>query len=326
MFFLGSDVAKLTLAVTLLTPDNQSLHFSCDNTPAGFAELLDWLQQHDVSSLHACLEATNVYWEAIATWLHSLDYTVSVVNPSRIKGFGQALMQRTKTDRQDSLVIALFCAKHQPSAWAPSSPEQRQLRDLVRLRHDLILSQGQQRNRLNDATNATVKAILQDVIDTLVAKTAEVDEQISSHIASHQALQAQVLLLTSIKGIGVVTATTILAEMGNLTHYPSAKAAAADVGVTPSHYESGTSVRRRPRMSKLGKSDLRAALYFPAMAAKRWCPELRAFAERLAARGKPKMVVIGAVMRKLIHICYGILKHQTPYDPAKVSPKTSSST
>ena len=326
MYFLGIDVAKLTLAVTLLTSDNQSFHFTCDNSPAGFADLLDWLQQHDVSSLHACLEATNVYWEAIATWLHSHGYTVSVVNPSRIKGFAQALMQRTKTDRQDSLVIALFCVKHQPPAWAPSSPEQRHLRDLVRLRHDLILSQGQQRNRLSDATNATVKAILQELLDTLVAKTAEVDEQISAHITSHQALQTQVLLLTSIKGIGVVTATTILAEMTNLAHYPSAKAAAADVGVTPSHYESGTSVRRRPRMSKLGKSDLRAALYFPAITAKRWCPELRAFAERLAARGKPKMVVIGAVMRKLIHICYGILKHQTPYDPAKVSPKTRSST
>jgi transposase len=85
----------------------------------------------------------------------------------------------------------------------------------------------------------------------------------------------------------------------------------------PSHYESGTSVRRRPRMSKLGKAGIRAALYWPAITAMTRCPAVKAFAEQLAARGKAKKVIIGAVMRKLVHICYGVLKHQTPYDPAK---------
>jgi transposase len=322
MHILGIDVAKLTLAVTLLTPTGEQYQTTCANTPAGFTVLHDWLQSHAVTALHACMEATNVYWEAIATWLHAHQYLVSVVNPSRIKGFGKAIMQRTKTDPQDSLVIALFCAKHEPSTWEPSSPEQRHLRDLVRLRHDLIQSRVQHQNRLTDATNAVVKTILQQVLTMLETEIAGVDARIADHIAAHQTLKTDVALLTSIKGIGVVTATIILAEMTNLAQYSSAKAAAADVGVTPSHYQSGTSVHRRPRMSKMGKSELRAALYLPALTAKRWCPEIRAFAERLAARGKAKMVVVGAVMRKLIHICYGILKHQTPYDPTKVSPKT----
>lgn len=326
MHILGIDVAKLTLALTLTTPAGDHLHFSCANTPAGFAELHQWLLQQQVTSLHACMEATNVYWEAIATWLHAHGYTVSVVNPARIKGFGQAIMQRTKTDPHDSLVIALFCAKHQPPAWEPSSAEQQHLRALVRLRHDLIQSRVQQHNRLLDASDTVVRQVLQQVLAVLESEIAGVEQRIREHITTHSKLQEQVQLLKSIKGIGLVTATVIVAEMAELTRYSSAKPAAADVGVTPSQYQSGTSVRRRPRMSKLGKSDLRAALYFPALSAKRWCPEIRAFAERLTARGKPKMVVIGAVIRKLIHICYGILKHQTPYDPAKVSPKTSSST
>src|SRR5262245_59847291 len=137
MHILGIDVAKLTLAITLLTPAGEALHTTCANTPAGFADLHAWLQQQEITQLHACMEATNVYWEAIATWLHAHGYTVSVVNPARIKGFGRAIMQRTKTDLQDSLVIAWFCLKHQPAVWEPSSPEQRHLRALVRLRHDL---------------------------------------------------------------------------------------------------------------------------------------------------------------------------------------------
>ena len=320
MHILGIDVAKQTLAVTLLTPTGEQHQTTCANSPAGFAALHAWLQSHDVTTLHACMEATNVYWEAIATWLHAHGATVSVVNPARIAGFAKAIMQRTKTDPQDSLVIARFCQQHQPTAWAPSRAEQRQLRDLVRLRHDLIQSREPHQNRLTDATNAVVTQVLQQVVTMLETESATVERMIDEHLAAQRTIQTQVQLLTSVKGIGVVTATLMLAEMTDLAQYRSAKSAAADVGVTPSQYESGTSVRRRPRMSNVGKADLRAALYFPAMTAMRWCPAMKAFADRLAARGKPKKVIIGAVMRKLVHICYGILKHQTPYDPAKVSP------
>ena len=127
-------------------------------------------------------------------------------------------------------------------------------------------------------------------------------------------------------GIGAVTAAKLLAEFADLDQYQSAKAAAADAGLTPSHYESGTSVRRRSKLSKMGKAGIRAALYWPAITAMTRCPSIKAFAERLAARGKPKKVIICAVMRKLVHICYGVLKHQTPYDPAKAVGRTAPAT
>jgi len=326
MDILGIDVAKRTLAVTLLTDTDVRHHLECANTHAGFAALDQWLQSLGVTQVHACMEATNVYWEAVAAWLHAHGHTVSVVNPARIAGYAKALMKRIKTDRQDSLIIALFCREHRPTSWAPTTAAQAKLRALVRLRHDLIQNRVQFQNRVGDATDAEVKQVLESMVQALEDKITAVDARITDHLAAQEALQQQVALLDSITGIGVVTATTILAEMGDLTRYPSAKAAAADVGVTPSQYESGTSVRRRPRMTKMGNADLRAALFLPAMTAKRCCPAIRAFAERLAARGKSKMCILGAVMRKLIHICYGVLKHQTPYDPTKVMPKTKPAT
>jgi transposase len=272
------------------------------------------------------MEATNIYYEALATFLSAAGHIVSVVNPARIKGYAQATMQRNKTDKLDSAVIAFFCRTHRPKAWQPLSDEQRRLRALVRHREDLLQTQLQQQNRLRDTTDPMVRASLEAVAEVVAKQLEAVERAIKEHLAAHEELRTNLQLLTSIVGIGMITAAKLLAEFGDIEQYESAKAAAADVGVTPSQFESGTSVRRRPRMSKMGKVGLRAALYWPAITAMRRCPGCKAYAERLAARGKAKKVVIGAVMRKLVHIIYGVLKHRTSYDPSKVFGPTATST
>src|SRR5919202_74850 len=209
MDVLGIDLAKLTFDATLLTTSGTQHDASFPNTVAGFTQLQAWLLQHDVTALHACMEATNIYWEALATWLHAHGYTVSVVNPARIKGYAQATMQRNKTDKLDSAVIAPFCAKHHPSAWEPASEEQRRLRALVRHRDDLLQTQLQQQNRLRDTTDELVRTSLETLLTNLT-------------------------LLTSIVGIGAVTAAKALAEFADLAQYESAKAAAAAARLTPS--------------------------------------------------------------------------------------------
>ncbi|MCU0495137.1 MAG: transposase [Chloroflexaceae bacterium] len=317
MDILGIDLAKLTFDATLHTTTGAQYYQVFPNTADGFAQLAAWLVQHAVSRVHACMEATNVYWEALATFLHAQGHTVSVVNPARIKGYAQATMQRNKTDKLDSAVIAAFCATHQPSAWQPLTDAQRRLRALVRHRDDLLQTRLQQQNRLRDTSDSLVRQSLQTVLDAVEGQLAAVDQQIREHLTTHPDLATNVALLTAVVGIGTVTAAKLLAEFAAMEHYGSAKAAAADTGVTPAHVESGTSVRRRPRMSKQGNANLRAALYWPAITAMTRCRDFKAFADRLAARGKPKKVIIGAVMRKLVHIIYGILKHQTPYDPKK---------
>jgi transposase len=326
MDVLGIDLAKLTFDVTLLTTTGAQTYHSFPNTPEGFTQLQAWLTHHGVTQVHACMEATNIYWEALATWLHAAGHIVSVVNPARIKGYAQATMQRNKTDKLDSAVIAFFCRTHKPAAWQPLTDEQQRLRALVRHREDLLQTQLQQQNRLRDTTDTLVVASLQVVLETLASQLEAVERAIKEHVQAHAELRANLELLTSIVGIGVITAVKLLAEFADLESYESAKAAAADAGLTPSHFESGTSVRRRPRLSKMGKAGIRAALYWPAITAMRYCPACKAYAERLAARGKPKKVVIGAVMRKLVHIVYGVLKHRTPYDPSKVLGRTAAST
>jgi transposase len=326
MDVLGIDLAKLTFDATRLTTTGAQHYASFPNSVEGFTQLQAWLLEHDVTALHACMEATNIYWEALATWLHAQGYTVSVVNPARIKGYAQATMQRNKTDKLDSAVIASFCAKHHPSAWEPASAEQRRLRALVRHRDDLLQTQLQQQNRLRDATDELVRASLQNLLTAIATELAAVERTIKEHLSAQERLRTNLTLLTSMVGIGAVTAAKLLAEFADLDQYASAKAAAADAGLTPSHYESGTSVRRRPRMSKMGKAGIRAALYWPAITAMRRCPGMKAFAEGLAARGKSGKVIIGAVMRKLVHICYGVLKHQAPYDPAKAFGRSTPAT
>ena len=322
MDVLGIDLAKLTFDATLLTATGEQHYHSFSNTPEGFTQLQTWLAQYGVTQVHACMEATNVYWEALATWLHAQGHIVSVVNPARIKGYAQATMQRNKTDKLDSAVIACFCRTHRPKAWQPLSDTQRRLRALVRHRDDLLQTQLQQQNRLRDTTDTVVRASLEALIEVVAKQLEAVERAIKEHLAAHSELRTNLQLLTSIVGIGMITAAKLLAELGEIEQYESAKAAAADVGLTPSHFESGPSVRRRARMSKVGKVGLRAALYWPAITAMQRCPGCRAYAERLAARGKAKKVVIGAVMRKLVHIIYGVLKHRTPYDPTKVFGRT----
>lgn len=184
MDVLGIDLAKLTFDATLLTTGTQ--HYQAfPNSPDGFKQLQTWLTKHSVSELHACMEATNIYWEALATWLHAQDYTVSVVNPARIKGYAQATMQPNKTDKLDSAVIASFCATHHPDAWQPATDEQRRLRAMMRHRDDLLQIQGQQLNRLRDTTDEMVRASLQVVLDAIAKQLEAIERSVKEHVAAH---------------------------------------------------------------------------------------------------------------------------------------------
>lgn len=326
MHMLGIDIAKATFDATLLPPTGEMQYQSFANTPAGYDDLQQWLTTHGVRQLHACMEATNVYWEALAELLYTQGFTVSVVNPARIKGYAQAELQRTKTDKLDSHTIAMFCRRHQPTAWQPPSAVKRQLRNLVRHRDDLLHTKLQQQNRLRDTKDSIIRQSLETVLTTVQTQIDTIDATIKAHIAAHAELRTNAALLKTIKGLGVVTIAKLLAELAPIDQYESAQEVAADVGVTPRHHQSGTSVKRRPHMCKIGKAHLRAALYLPAITAMTHNAELKAFAARLAARGTASKAIIGAVMRKLLHIVYGVLKHQTPYDPTKVLGPTAAKT
>jgi transposase len=311
---LGIDIAKAKFDVALQYPDGRVRRKSCANTPAGFRDLDAWLRRHGVTHLHACLEATGTYGEALATWLHDTGHTVSVVNPMVIHAFAASQLSRTKTDRTDAALIARFCATQQPSVWTPTPRDIRELQALVRRLEALHDMRTQETNRLASgaATTAVARSIT-TVIDTLTDQIAAVQQQIRDHFTQHPGLRSQRDLLTSIPGIGDTTAAVLLAELFD-KRYSSARQAAAFAGVVPRIVESGT-LRRPGRLSKIGPSRVRKALYFPALAALRCNPTVQSLRGRLRAKGKVPMVIIGAAMRKLIHIAYGVLKSQRAYDP-----------
>lgn len=316
---LGIDIAKAKFTSVLLTADGKLRHKSCANTVVGFEELAAWLHRQHVTRVHACLEATGTYGDALATWLHDAGHIVSVVNPAVIHAYARTQLARSKTDRIDAELIARFTATQQPRPWTPPAPEIRQLQALVRRLDALHGMRTQEANRLAAGVDVVdVRASIEAVLASLEAQIAHVQQLIRQHLDQHPGLRAQRDLLTSIPGIGDATAAVLLAELFDKP-YRSARQAAAFAGLVPRLIESGT-LRGRARLSKIGPGRLRKALYFPAIAALRWNPTIRAVHARLRAAGKPPMVIIGAAMRRLIHLAYGVLKTGRAYEPTCAHP------
>lgn len=311
---LGIDVAKAKLDVALRLPDGKFRSKVVENAPAGFATLSAWLAKHDVEALHVCMEATGTYWEAVAEYLYDAGFTVSVVNPAQIKAFGSAVLVRTKTDKVDARLIAEFCLSQPPAPWQAPSPAIRELRALVARRGALDAMRTQEKNRLLVARDVVRKGI-QSHLEHLENAIAEVEAAIRQKIDDDPSLKEQRDLLDSIPGLGDKTIPVLLSYYGGPTRFDKAKEAAAFAGLDPRQHESGSSVRGKPRLSKIGHAGLRKALYMPAMVAITKTAWGRAFRDRLATAGKAPKVIIGAMMRKLVHVAYGVLKSGKPFDP-----------
>jgi len=316
---LGIDIAKAKFDVALRRADGKLRRKSCANSPAGFAELSRWLAQQQVTRAHVALEATGTWGEALALYLSDAGHVVSVLNPAVIHAFAASQLKRAKTDAIDAALIAAYTATQQPAAWVPPPREVRALQALVRRLDALQEMRTQETNRLAAGPGVdAVAASITTVLATLEAEIAAVRQQMQDHLDQHPGLRAQRELLTTIPGIGEATAAILLAELFNKP-FASARQAAAFAGVVPRVHESGT-VHRRGRMVKLGPSRLRKALYFPALTALRCNPALQALRSRLRAAGKPPMVIVGAAMRKLVHLAFGVLKSGRAYDSSYARP------
>lgn len=316
MQVVGIDVAKATLAIVLLRPDGKRRHKACANTPAGHRELLQWLTKHADGPVPVGLEATGIYHEAVALALYDAGHRVSVINPSAIAAYAKSQLQRAKTDPTDAVTIADYMRTQTPPVWTPAPRELRHLQALLRRLEALHEMRTQELNRLEATPDlGPVRASIQATLDHLDDQMAALKQDICDHFDQHPPLRAQRELLKSIPGIGEHTAAVVLGELLDITRFKSARQVAAFSGLVPRVTRSGTSVRGRGALAKLGASRLRKALYFPALAALRANPVIRQFAARLRTAGKPKMVIVGAVMRKLIHIAFGVLRSGRAFTP-----------
>lgn len=313
---VGIDVAKAKLDLALKQPKGKWKTKVVDNTPSGFEQLRAWLAKHGVSCAHVCMEATGIYWEKVAEDLADHGFAVSVVNPAQVKDFGGAMGVRTKTDAVDAKLIAEFCDGRNPQVWQAPSKSIRRLRALVGRREALMDLRVQEQCRLEVATTELVRSSIERVIAHLDQQIAEIERQIKKDVDEDPTLRQQRELLKSIPGIGDATAAMFLSHYGGQLRFDKTRQAVAFAGLDTAKRESGTSVRGKPRLSKKGHSTIRKSLYMPAVTAMSRTPWGKAFAGRLLAAGKPKMLVLGALMRKLVAIAYGVLKSGTPFDPA----------
>jgi transposase len=320
--FVGIDVSKDTLDARLILSGGKTKAAQFTNNSKGHAALLAWADQHARGApLHFCMEATGPYSEAPALHLAGAGRLVSVVNPTRIKYAGLARGRSNKTDRADAALIAQYGARETPPAWHPPSPEVRELQALARRIEDLVEMAAREKGRLSSpALSKSARRSITRTVKLLEKEAARVRKQADELIGSTAALAADRALLESIPGVGRPTATVILAELPNVDRLPGPESAAAYCGLAPREYQSGTSVKKRTRLSKTGNARLRKSLFLPTQCAVRFNPVLKGFFERLTdpereGGPKPKMQAIGACMRKLVMICYGVLKSRRPFDP-----------
>lgn len=315
MLYLGIDVAKAKLDCALRLASGKYRNKVVSNDSAGFAELSTWLVKHDAANAHVCMEATSIYWEASGEYLANQGMTVSVVNPAQIKAFAMSRLTRTKTDKADARLIAEFCCERRPEAWEAPSINEQVLRALV-LRLDALQAMRTQEGNRLDVARDIVKADIENHIAWLDNEIKTLIKKIKDHLNDDPDMRNQQELLDSIPGIGERTIALLLAYSMRPGRFDNARQAAAFAGLDPRQHESGSSVKGKPRMSKIGHALLRKGLYMPAMVALYKTTWGRRFQERLKAAGKPNKLIIGAMMRKLVHVAFGVLKSGKPFDPA----------
>lgn len=286
---------------------------SFSNDGAGFKQLVRWLKSHGFGVMRVGIESTNTYGQALAQWLHDRGFTVHILNPEQTAYYARCQGQRNKTDPADARSIAAYVAKHELTPWLPPSPEQLTLRQLTRVRQQLVETNKQLLNQIRTAGPAA-KQHLQPVQKRIKQQLAAVEQDIRKHLNCFPLLKEQVHRLMTLKGVGLTTAAVLVAELPKITEQSDPRAICAWCGLTPKRYQSGKQ-EWRTFLSRRGNAYVRQALYMPALVALRFNPLLHRFAQRLLDAGKKKPAVIGAVAHKMLRILVGLLKHRTAFDP-----------
>jgi len=328
MFTLGTDVAKAKLDCVLFDPATQKRKSkTVKNTKDGLLALLEWLRtgKYELTQVHVIMEPTSTYHELAATTLHEAGCPVSLVNPAKLRSYARSVGSLTKTDAADAAVLARYGAAEKPRLWQPPPPSARVLRALLARRDAVAGDLQRERNRMEKVaaseTPETVQKSLQDGIEFLTKQLNALQKEITDHIDSDPDLRVKRDLLLTIPGVGDRVSEHMTALLASYT-FNTAEQLAAYLGLVPVEWQSGSSIKGRPHLSKAGPAHLRKLLYLPAVVATRCNAHIRVVYQRLLANGKSKMSALGAAMRKLAHLCFGVVHSGKPYDPTFTPKKT----
>jgi transposase len=307
---IGIDVSKDTISVRLMvlveSPQPAGDIQIFPNSKAGYAQLDGW--------------------EGCALYFHEHGYQVSVVNPAQIKYFARTTLMRGKTDALDADLIARFGVSVKPRVWTPPGESLESLRVFIHQREAYVAMVTEEKNRLHALQHrahcpAQVIAMTKAHIRFLEKRITELEHAFKDLLKKTPAWQRSIDLLTSIPGVGLITAGILLTETLAFSTLVNARQLAAYAGLAPAPFLSGTSVHRLTRISKIGNARIRQAVYMASLSGVRANPVLKTFYQRLRGNGKPAKVALVAVARKLLTIAFALVKSQQPFDPDHVSTK-----
>lgn len=327
VFWTGCDLAKASFDLAIWGHQvMQDMHVRHSQRRADeIPVVLEWLRQSapEGAQLGIVMEATGAFSEETARWFLAQDpnLIVAIVNPAQTCAYIRSLGLRNKTDLLDAKALALYGQERHPVPWEPPTKETVQLRDLVRTRAELVNTQTAMKLRLKDHERSSKAATtaLEQVLVTLGAQIKILDAEIQAMIDGNEIWRSQSKHFQSIKGVGPVTAATVLAELGDLRRFLRSRQLTAFVGVSPRQKNSGTSVRGKARMCKQGSARVRAVLYTAASCAARFNPEMKMVYEHLVSQGKERRSALGAIMRKLLVLMRALVQSDKDYIPCLVA-------
>ena len=319
----GIEVSAQELVVALCRDGRAERLRSFPNTAEGHAAICRYLTSGS-PGVRVAMESTGLYGLDLAYALRQeAQIEVMVANPRAVRSFASALMQRSKNDRLDAVVLREFAARMPFQAWVAPSLPCFALCAVSRRLETLTEQCTAEKNRQHAASvtvaiPAAVRRDLQRSVRSIQRAIVRLTKEAQRILEQDPVLKSSYHLLLTAKGIGPTSALRLLAETALLSEDLDARQWVAYAGLDPRECQSGSSVHKRVRISKTGNRHLRRALYMPTLVAVRHEPHLRAFYRHLLARGKCKMQALVAAMRKLLHAVYGMLKNRQPYDGAKL--------
>jgi transposase len=310
--FAGLDVSKLYFDICILCEDGMTKTAQFTNDERGFTALFKILPP----KVHCVMEATGGYYLRLACWLHKNNVKVSVVNPLVIRRYAQMQLRRVKTDKADAGMIAAYALTQQPQQWSPPVEHLVQLQQLDAMKQRVVKEITALTNQL-EAFSVTgmmdkdTKRFLKKMIAQQQKNLEELETRTEQIIEEHH--QGMLKNLVSIPGIAKKTATVLITITGGFTRFQNYKQLCAYIGTSPRIYESGSSIKGKARICKLGMSRVRALLYICAWSAKRHNKACAELYERLLAKGKAKKLALVAVANKLLRQAFAIATSNTPY-------------
>lgn len=323
MRLVGIDVGSKELVVVILVNGKATKAKTFANTAEGHAHLVKVLNKYQEPA-RVCLEATGSYHFDLAVALSKEpNIEVMVVNPKASKNFAAVLMNRSKTDVLDAEVLAVYCERMDFKAWKCPAPNRLALRTCSRRLVELKTQRARAKNQLHalETVSETPEYILRDArqaIEELETRVETLQGHALEIVKQDEVLEPMLKFLLSVKGIAEVSAVQILGEVAILPPDMTARQWVAHAGLDPRHFSSGTSVMKKPRLSKAGNRYLRLALYMPALVASQWEPAIKGYYQHLIVdNGLKKIQAICAVMRKLLHAIHAMFTTQTDFDGSK---------